>query len=112
MPYVLGKFFVRLIIYKKFFFAGLSQDTNCFFRFIPKLKIAFQPEAAVPLQNIVTINPGKIAFGEAEIVNGIEQIGFANPIAAGDTNDPLSKLEGPAIIILELGQQQFIQSEH
>ena len=45
---------------------------------------------------------GKIAFGEAEIVNGIQQVCFAYAIAAANADYPFRKNELPVKIIFEL----------
>src|SRR6185503_19444086 len=81
MAYMPGKLFIRLTVNGELFFACLPQNANCFFGFIPNFKFAFQPEPIISLQNIGCI-PCKITFREAEIMDGIQQICFSDPIAS------------------------------
>ena len=46
----------------------------------------------------------KIALGKAQVIDGVEQIGLSNAIAASDAYDPLVKLEGGLFVVFELHQ--------
>jgi hypothetical protein len=54
---------------------------------------------------------GKIAFGEATVINGIQQIGFANTILAANTDDPVCELERRLPVILELQKRYVVDTE-
>jgi hypothetical protein len=69
---MLRKFFIQLAIYGEFLLAGLPENTKNFFLFVPKLKLAHQPEAIVALLNIISIHPSKIALSKTEIVDPIQ----------------------------------------
>ena len=64
--------------------------------------MAFQSEAFVSMMNIQLVLAGKITFGEAEVMNGIKQIGFTDSIAAADTNNAFGKDELLVKIVFEL----------
>jgi hypothetical protein len=106
-----GKFFIRLTVNRELFFACLPQNANCFFGFIPNFKFAFKPETIISLQNIGCI-PCKITFREAEIMDGIQQIRFSNPVASRNAYYSFCEWNKAAQIILELDQGDVIQSEH
>jgi hypothetical protein len=54
------------------------------------------------LQNVQGILAGKIAFRKTEIVNGVEQVGFANTISATDPDDPFPEAELLVKVVFEL----------
>lgn len=56
------------------------------------------------MMNIHLVLPGEVTFGEAEVMNGIKQIGFANTISTANTNNALVKLKLLLKIIFELEQ--------
>jgi hypothetical protein len=47
----------------------------------------------------------ELAFSEAEIVNGVQQVGFAAAVAPGDANDAPAETVSPVRIVLELGKR-------
>jgi hypothetical protein len=56
------------------------------------------------MMNIGGIATGKITFGEAEIVDRIQQVSFAHAVSSADTHHPFRKpirLEG---IVFELNE--------
>jgi len=48
--------------------------------------------------------PGEIALGKAQVVDGVEQIGLSNAIAAADANNPFVESEGGLFVVFELDQ--------
>ena len=56
----------------------------------------------MPLVDAQTILPGKIAFGKTEIMDRIQQIGFAYPVTAADAHNTFVKTELLVEIIFEL----------
>ena len=64
--------------------------------------MSFQPEALAAVMNIYRVCSQKITFGKAEVMNGIQQIGFANSIASANANDAFIKLIGILRVIFEL----------
>ena len=101
MTDVPGKSFIILAINRKLFFAGLSLNTDCFFGLAPNLKLTFQPETVIALQNIIRISC-KITFRETEIVDGIQQVRFPYPIAPRNAHDSFCKGNRAIHVILEL----------
>jgi hypothetical protein len=43
------------------------------------------------VQNVLAIASGKIAFGKTAVINGIEQVGFANAVLPANAYDPFGK---------------------
>jgi hypothetical protein len=63
----------------------------------------------MPLVNIHAILPCKIAFGKTEVMNGIQQIGFANAVAAANAHNAFGKVKLLMEIILELKQRYSVK---
>ena len=66
-----GKLFIGFSIRQEFFFPGLPEDADyvCYFTLL--FEMAFNAEARCTLVYILLVGAGEIAFGEAEIVQGI-----------------------------------------
>ena len=64
----------------------------------------FEAKAFMGVVDVQLVLSGEITFGEAEVVNGIEQIGFTNTIAAANANNAFGELKFLMKIILELVQ--------
>lgn len=71
--------------------------------------MAFYPEAFMSLVDIHAVLPCKIAFGKTEVMNGIQQICFANAVAAADANNAFGKIKLLMEIILELKQRYGVE---
>ena len=71
----------------------------------------FNPESLVTLQNIQTVLPGKIAPGKTEIMNGVQQVGFAHAIPSADPGNAFGKAEFLLEIIFELKNRYVIQEQ-
>ena len=69
--------------------------------FVPQ-KMPFQTKAQLPVLYIGRIAPAEITFGKAEIMNGIQQVGFAGAIPSADTHNSLLKIVVLVIVILKL----------
>jgi hypothetical protein len=57
------------------------------------------------------IGAGKIAFGETQIIQGIQQVGFADPIIPANADDPFLKGKGCPGIVLELEEGYILYTE-
>ena len=64
--------------------------------------MSLYPEAFVSFKYILLILPAEIAFGEAEVMYGIEKIRFPNAIPSADANDSFRETKLLLEIILEL----------
>ena len=56
----------------------------------------------MPFVNVQLVLPGKIAFCETEIMNGIEQVGLAYAISPANTHHPFRKREILVKVVFEL----------
>ena len=56
-------------------------------------KLAFQPETRFFMLNVLCIRSVKIAFGETQVIDSIDQICLANAIFSANANYPLVKYE-------------------
>jgi hypothetical protein len=54
------------------------------------------------LIDVHAVQPGEVAFSETEIVYGIQQIGFTQPVASTNPNNAFVKLELLMEIVFEL----------
>ncbi len=108
--YVVGYFFVFGIVFVDFFFAGFPFAANGIggARFV---EFAGDPETVHAILHAVLLVGTEIAFGVAEVIDGIEQIGFATAIGAGDTGDLSGKIVDGGGIIAKLYQRYFIYSD-
>jgi hypothetical protein len=59
-------------------------------------------EAIMSFEYILLVLPAEIAFGETEVMNGVEKIGFTNTIPSADANNTFGKTKLLLEIILEL----------
>jgi hypothetical protein len=57
------------------------------------------------------IGAGKIAFGETQIIQSIQQIGLADPIIPANTDDPFLKRKGRPGIVLKLEEGYILYAE-
>ena len=84
---------IGFIIYTAFFPAIFAEHAYYLFRFLISDKITFDPESLAAEPYILNIGLGKIAFREAEIINGVQEIGFSHSVIATDAYNPLPKYE-------------------
>ena len=66
------------------------------------LQQAFQPETVSLVLRILAFAAGKIAAGEAEVIDSVEQVGFTGAIPAGDAYNPLVEVKGCLAVIFKL----------
>ena len=66
---------------------------------------AIQPETIGLVPGILPLVAAEIALGEAEVVNGVQQVGLAAAIPARNAYNAPVKTEGPVRIVLELGER-------
>ena len=99
---VFGESCIELIVHRKFLFTRFPQDTNRFFPFVIEQKFTLQAKTFMPLVDIQLVLPGKITFGETEIMDRIQQVGLAYAISSANANDPLREGEVLVEIIFEL----------
>ena len=75
---MLRQFFVRLLIYQELLPTCFTQNAHYFHRQVVAGKLSFYPETAGTFQYILAVRAGKIAFGKTAVINGVQQVGFAN----------------------------------
>ena len=64
-------------------------------------QLAFYPKSLLSVLGSKAI-AGKIAFGETEIMNGVEEVGFTYTIPAADTYNAFGKIKLLVIVVFEL----------
>lgn len=72
-----------------------------------QLTVDTEPGFAVADQRLVLA--GKVAPGKAKGIDGIQQIGFSNPVGAGDPHDPVPEIKADIGVVLELGNLNVFQ---
>ena len=55
--------------------------------------------------DVQMILAGKIAFGETEVVDGIQEVGLSDAVAPADTHNPFREAERGLPVVLELHQR-------
>ncbi len=101
LPDVPGEFLVAFIVQGDIFFAVLYGADDLVI-FSAPLEEGFQPKTVCVVPDILRFRGVEIAFGEAEIINGVQEVRLPRTIPAGDADDPFGKTESPESIILEL----------
>jgi len=62
-------------------------------------------EALRPGGHVLAIGAGKIAAGKAEVVDGVQQVGLADPIRPANTDDALAEFEACLVVVFEIGER-------
>jgi hypothetical protein len=52
--------------------------------------------------NINLVEPGKIAFGKTEIMNGIQQVSFSDSVISANARDSFIEMKGTVAIVFEM----------
>ena len=73
--------------------------------------MSLQPKTRRPPEHALLIGAGKITFGETQIIQGIQQVGLANPIIPANADDPLLKGKGRPGIVLKLKDGYILYAE-
>lgn len=66
--------------------------------------MSFDTKPLVAVPNIRCIAAAEIAFGEAEVMNGVEQVGFARAVAAANAHYSVGENKLSGVVVLELKQ--------
>ena len=66
------------------------------------MKLAFYPESVRPIQHILAIGAGKITFGKAEVIYGVEEICLPDTILTADSSDSGIEVKPGLPVILKL----------
>ena len=74
--------------------------------------MSFDPEALAALLHIVAIKPGKIAAGKTEIMNCIQQVGFAHAVITTNTYYTHNKVKRTIAVVFELGKRYVLKTKH
>jgi hypothetical protein len=53
---------------------------------------------------ILCIRTSEIAFGEAQVIYRIQEVGLANTVWSADTDDPGMELKGPVNVVFKLDE--------
>ena len=88
-PDVLWEPLISYFIQRKFLAVILTQNANEPRGIIIILKISFYAKPGRPVLNTLHIGAAKAAFRETQIIDRIQQIGFATPVVAINTDDIL-----------------------
>lgn len=106
LPDMPGEAVVLLVVEGHFLFPVFNGADN-FSRLSLFLEIAFQPEAVGLVLGVLAFVAGKVTAGEAEVVDGVQQVGFAGAVSAGDAYHPLVEPKVLPGIIFKLGERYF-----
>lgn len=71
----------------------------------------FDPEPGGSPQYIGLVAAREIASGEAEVIQGIQEVGLADAIIAADADDPFIEAEGGLRIVLEADKRYLFYPE-
>jgi hypothetical protein len=98
---MLGEAFVVLIIEGNILFAVFEGAYDPVF-VVVFVQDTFQAEAVGEVLGVLGFTAGKVAFGEAEVIYGIEQVRFTGAVASGNAYDTFVESEGFPGVIFEL----------
>src|SRR5580658_10462503 len=99
---MINYFFVFSIVFIYFFFACLPFATDYFF-LVLTYKFTRYPEAIHAVLHAVLLVSAEVALGVAQVIDGIQQVGFATAIRPRDAGNGSRKTECRGRIITELG---------
>ena len=100
-----GKLFIGFPIRQEFFFPGLPEDTDDVRFFALLFEMTFNAKTGRAFLYILLIGLGKIAFCKTEIIDRVQQVGFADPVLATDADDPFDEVKAGLAIVLELNNR-------
>jgi hypothetical protein len=103
---------VGFFIPTHFLFAVFTQYAAHLCRAAIELKMAIEPKALRTIANQHRVGSGKIAFGKTEVINGIEQVGFAGAIGAAYAHYFFRKGMLPLQMVFELQYFDVLQMGH
>jgi hypothetical protein len=107
--YMLCKFFIWIAIEQELLFSCIPQNADHIKKMVVPGKVALDPEACRASLDIYHVGPAEIAFCEAQVINGIEQVCLAHAIGSADTHDTGMELEGTMRVIFKLYQRYGIE---
>lgn len=103
MPEVPGKPVVFIIVEGNLLFTIFYRTYN-FFGLSILFQETFQAEAVGLVPGILGVAAGKIAAGEAKIVDGIQQVGFTGAIPARNANNAVLERKAGLLVVFELDE--------
>lgn len=96
-----AEFLVLIVVEGDFLFAFL-EGANHLFRAAVAVQQAFQPEPVGLVLGILAFAGRKVTPGEAEVVDGVEEVGLPGAVAAGNAYDPLVEPEVAPRVVFKL----------
>ncbi len=100
--------FVGHLVVRYAFLTLAPKAGYLFCSFRAAFKSARHTKAFFAFLHIVDLPALKIAFGITEIIDRIEQIGFAGPVKTGNAGNRSFKVKGPSFEITELGERYLL----
>jgi hypothetical protein len=101
-----GELLITFLVQRNILFPFLYRTNDLLVPGMPQ-KLRLQPETVGSILYILVFSRTEIAFGETEVINGVQQVCLAGTIMPGDPHDPPGKVEYPVGIILKLGKRYF-----
>ena len=100
--YMPGEPVIALTIQRKFLFTSFAQDAHHFNQLVVLVKFTFNPETTLLMLYVLHIRSVEIRFRKTEIINGVDQVRFANAVFATNPDDPLVEPKRGVGIVLKL----------
>jgi hypothetical protein len=104
---MISELLISLIIYPKLLFARFTQNADGFFRLTLQGELSFNAKARASSLHISLVAAGKIAPGETQVMNSIQQIGFTRAIGSANAGYAAIEAEAPVSIVLKLKKGDF-----
>ena len=101
---MVGNSNVSIVIYRKFFATIFPKYIHQLEFFFVELDITLNPKSGMSGRRVLAIGWGEIAFRKAQVIYGIEEIRFADPVWSADANDSLLESENATQVILKLNK--------
>ena len=96
------KTLIRLFVHKELLFPRFPEDTDRAERLFIHAKLTFNPESIGPVEHILTVGTGEIAFCETEIIDRVQEIGLADTVLSANTSDPGIEIKPRLPVVLKL----------
>ena len=102
--YVVAHFFVRNIVDAEVFFLSDGEFADYFAVFVFDGSLCFEAHEICTESYVLLIGGVEIAFGERDVVDGIEDIGLAHAIAADEAIHFFRKSKVLSFVVFEIGE--------
>ena len=102
----------RAVVHHQFLALIGGQFVNDIERMAYFVQFPLQPEKIPVKKYVLLVGAVKIAFGKAQVVNSIQQVGFTHAVITYDTVDLLLEVHCPVFMVLKIKEYDFVEKHY